>query len=630
MTRKNGSLERCRARLHDEHGFSLLETVVAIGVIFGSLLVLAYTATIGFGYESVARQRQSATGIANQAMEQVRGLAYAKVQTGMLTSDLTGDTNLVTGCSGDAVGVYRFLSCTPGEIPGSGEKIVQSSGATNPTTPLVPHVGTFTQNSTVFTTRAYVTNDCPTIDTTTCLAIDPYRVTVLVTWTSGKAPAKLVRIQSLFYSPTGCRSTDTHPFAAPCQPYFFGTATVPRGEINVTGEISGIAFQGGDLFTTGVDSSVQHEQMSQAQASYTATGVQLLESTGSSVAGGTTEVTTAADTDPGSASTLTYGSSDLSPSAAASLRSPTGGGTLEATFSTAGGDTAAARSTTAAGVVNVCPPPTDPGETDGQACAGARAQQGGNLSAVARFDGFTAALGSATLGMVAPASGSPNTTFVNHTLYPATALCSPVNGADGCVEQTAIRRLGTINIGGLPSVITPPLNWSGANPWNGYLVSIVGYQDQTSAPVGRQVLASAASGTAVPAPAASVTAGTVYYWNPVAGSYASMPATDNNFTTLLQASALSLTQVVGSHTVQVDLSIEAGTAVKATTSTTTATSGAGNLSRTEASAQVTPPKLTLRYVVWVDGNDVVDLRITVNLKTMEARGVYAPAPLAGT
>jgi hypothetical protein len=161
-------------------------------------------------------------------------------------------------------------------------------------------------------------------------------------------------------------------------------------------------------------------------------------------------------------------------------------------------------------------------------------------------------------------------------------------------------------------------------------VSIVGYQDQTSAPVGRQVLASAASGTAVPAPAASVTAGTVYYWNPVAGSYASMPATDNNFTTLLQASALSLTQVVGSHTVQVDLSIEAGTAVKATTSTTTATGGAGSLSRTESSAQVTPPKLTLLYVVKVDGSDVVDLRITVNLKTMEARGVYAPAPLAGT
>ncbi len=57
MSWKNGVLERCRARLHDEHGFSLLETVIAITIIFGSLLVLAYTATAGFGYEALARER---------------------------------------------------------------------------------------------------------------------------------------------------------------------------------------------------------------------------------------------------------------------------------------------------------------------------------------------------------------------------------------------------------------------------------------------------------------------------------------------------------------------------------------------------------------------------------------------
>ena len=119
MTKKIGFLARCRARAQDEHGFGLLETMVAIGVIFGSLLVLGYTATIGFGYESLARQRQSATGVANQVMEQARGLAYSKIQTGMLTSDLASDPHIVTGCSGDDADVYRFLSCTPGEVPGS-------------------------------------------------------------------------------------------------------------------------------------------------------------------------------------------------------------------------------------------------------------------------------------------------------------------------------------------------------------------------------------------------------------------------------------------------------------------------------------------------------------------------------
>jgi type II secretory pathway pseudopilin PulG len=631
MTWKIGFLARCRARAQDEHGFSLVETMVAIGVIFGSLLVLGYTATIGFGYESLARQRQSATGVANQVMEQSRGLAYSKIQTGMLTSDLAGDPNVVTGCPDDDVDVYRFLSCTPGEVAGSGEKIVHSSAAVDPTTPLVPHVGTFTQNNIDFTTRAYVTNDCPTINITDCLATDPYRVTVLVTWTGGRTyPTKLVRIQSLFYSPTGCRSPSTHPFAAPCQPYFFGTANVPGAEINVTGEIQGIPFDGGDLLSVGADSSVQHEQLSQAQASYTATGVQLLESTGTSTAGSVTDVATAADTDPGSPTTSTYGEADLAPTAAASVQSPSGGGTVQATFGTAGGDTASARSTTSAGVVNVCPPPPATGETDAQPCAAANAQQGGALSAVALLDGFTAALGEATIAKIEPPA-NPSTTFVNHTLYPATGICSPVNGADGCIEQTATRRLGTVNIGGLPSVLTPPTNWSGANAWNGYLVSIVGYEDQASAPVGRQVLPSATSGTAVPAPSASVTGGTIYYWNPLLGTYSNVSVTDSLLgTTLVSGSSLSLSQVVNAHTVSVNMSIETGTVEPATPAVKTTVDGAGNLSRTESSAQVTPPKLTVRYEVWVDGNNVVALDVVVNLKTMEARGVYGPAPLPGS
>ena len=99
----------CRLR-SDERGFSLLETVIAITVIFGALLTLSYAATIGFRYESLARQKQTATGIADQIMEQTRGLAWDRITAGHLSSDLAGDPNLVTSCSGDATGVYRLLS----------------------------------------------------------------------------------------------------------------------------------------------------------------------------------------------------------------------------------------------------------------------------------------------------------------------------------------------------------------------------------------------------------------------------------------------------------------------------------------------------------------------------------------
>lgn len=639
MTTARDLLEKVRARLHAEAGFSLLETVIAIGVIFASLVALAYTATAGFGYESLARQRQTATGLANGTMEQARGLAYAKIQTGMLTSDLAGDPNIVTGCSGDPAGTYRFLSCTPGAVPGSGEKIVHSSTAVNPTSPLVPHVTTVTQNNIRFTIRTYVTNNCTTVDGTTCTALDPYRVTVIVTWTGGRSyPTKLVRLQSLFYSPTGCRSTETHPYAAPCQPFFFGSATVPRGEIHIertSGSTVGIkdtGFVSADLFLPAVEASVQHEQMTDAQASYTPSGVQLVDGSGTRTAGGTTAVTSAADTDPGSSTMREYASSTYAGPAASSL-STGGGNALSVT--TPAGDAGAAAATTEAGAVNVCPLAPDANESDGRPCAASRFQQGGDLLATLALNDDVA-IGAATLARVG-APSEPTKAFADHVLYPESSTmlpslagCAPVSGADGCLEQSAVRRFGTINLGGLPSGLTAPANWAGTNPWNGYLVSIVGYKDQVAAPVGRQVLPSATSGSAVPAPSASVTAGTVYYWNPTTGSYANLPATSDSLQAALEASSVTVSGSIGGKTVTVTISVVPATASKATTATATATGGAGNLSRTEASAQSTPPKLSLRYQVWINGGQVVDLTLSVNLKTMEARGLYAPAPLSGS
>lgn len=633
MTRSRGLLGKVRARLHAEQGFSLLETVIAITVIFASLVALSYTATAGFGYESLARQRQTATALANGAMEQARGLAYAKVQTGMLTSDLAGDPNIVTGCTGDEAGTYRFLSCAPGTVPGSGEKIVHSSAAASPTAPLVPHTSTVTENGIAFTVSTYVTNDCPTIDGTVCTSVDPYRITVIVTWTGGRSyPTKLVRLQSLFYSPTGCRSTETHPFAAPCQPFFFGTATVPRGEIHLEGTVSGTSFVSGDLFVPAVEASVQHEQMTEAQAGYTPTGIQLVDGSGTRTAGGTTEVTAAADTDPGSSTSSEYETSSHAGPSASTL---TTGGENQLALTSPAGDSARADATTKAGVSYVCPPPSDTNESDGRPCAGSRLQQGGDLLATLTLND-DAAIGTAILARVGAASNDPSKAFVDRVLYPESSTmypslpgCAPVSGADGCLEQSAVRRFGTISVGGLPETLAGPSNWAGANAWNGYLVSIVGYQDQVAAAVGRQVASSATSGSAPPAPPPSVT-GTVYYWNPATGSYASLPATSDALATALEASSVTASGAVGGKTVTVTVSVVAGSVTKATTGTSTTVGGTGNLSRTEASAQVTPPRLAVRYQVWVNGGRKVDLTIQVNLKTMEARGIYAPAPLAGS
>ena len=79
----------------DERGFTILETVIAITVIFASMVALAYTATIGFRSIAYARERVTFDGVADPIMEEIRGQAYSKIQTGLLTTDLTGDPNIV-------------------------------------------------------------------------------------------------------------------------------------------------------------------------------------------------------------------------------------------------------------------------------------------------------------------------------------------------------------------------------------------------------------------------------------------------------------------------------------------------------------------------------------------------------
>jgi len=609
MTHTRSFFAVLHARLRDdERGFSLIETVIASGVIFASLVTLAFTATAGFGYQDLTRQRQAATGLANQIMEEARGLAYDNIEAGLLSTDLSGDPNVVS-CSG----TLTFLSCTadPNE-PGSGEPIVSSPGL-SALTPLVPHTSSTSPNTNpvqdgiTYQWSTYVTRDATAVSA-------PYRVTVIVTWTGGakgSAPNKLVRIQSLFWSPEGCLSTDTHPFAAPCQPFLYGTGVLPQSSIRVTGNVDQTTFASGELLTPEASSSTQQEQIQQAQAAWQGAEVVLTDTLGAQTVSGGTAGATNADSDPAT-TTPNYERyrcpTDVA-CAVGSLNSSANGNTISFSSPAA---TADATSTTAAAGANVCPPPTATAESDALSCSGTRIIPDGAMSSSLLIANGVAP-GAATLARIAtPATAS--TTVVHRNAFPNTTGCLPGSTADGCTAVTVSRTLGTINIGGLPAAFTVPAGWSGADAWSGFLVSIVGYTDSATASVG----------TESPLPTAGQ-AGTIYYWNGV--GYSSLSVTDAGVATL--SSSLSLTEDIGGRTLTVSIQTAVAGNSAGSTSLTPVAPG-GNATRTEATAQSVPPTLVITYGLSEGAVELADLTITVNLGTLEASGTYAAAPAQGT
>jgi Tfp pilus assembly protein PilV len=612
----------------------MVEVIIAIAIIATALTALAYTATAGFTYEDLARQKQTATGIADQIMEQVRGLAWDKITAGHVSSDLsTTDTNLVTGCSGDPAGTYRLFSCTANGTAGSAEKLIASAvacaaGTPDCVYPLIRHTGTITQNNITYTWKTYDTNNCPTSTATGCTASTPYRVTVIVTWTGGHiASNKIVEIQSLFWSPSGCRSTSTHAFAAPCQPFFYGVSKVPQANVHLSGTVDSTTFSEGDLFGSGVESTLQQEQLSQVQGSFSQSGVRIVDGSGEQESGGTIAATSAADTDPGTSAT-TYSSvscgSVAYPCSGGTQTSSGGGTTL--TFTAPSGETSTSDSTTQATGGNVCPPPSDTAQTDNKPCGGGRIQQGGTLSATYNMSS-SPGLGAATLARIA-AAASADKSFVDRVQYSSTSICSPANNSDGCVEVNTTRAVGTVNVGGLPltsvAAATIPSGWNGASAWNGYYFSIVGYQDAITGAVGTNCASTNSSCTTptIAAPTASVTAGTVYCWNGTNG-YNSVAASS---ATAVSCGTMTIpAQVINGHLVSMSITPVSVSPATITKSPTTATA-----TQTDMTTQIVPPSATIQYRITIDGVDATVLTMTVNLNTLEGRGTYQAAPTAGS
>ena len=595
MSRRQ-SIRRIRARVRDERGFTILETVIAIMVVFASLTALVYTASIGFRYVGYGRDRIQATGVANRVMEDIRGLAYTKITNGISSTELTSDSR-IKSCSG----VYRFETC-------SGEKIVSSTFAPSYEAEwLVPHTDQLSVGNLDFTYHAYVTNDTPTTT--------PYRVTVIIEWSNGairNAPNNSVRLQSLFWSPSGCVNPNTHPFAAPCQPFFYAQVDAPQARLDVTGQLHDFAVDFDSLALTlpGISATAQEEQTTQLNAATSLSGIEFVDSTGISNVGNQQATSEADDEVETSASSASGGNSTgLTPYAASRLNSDCCN-QIGLSVSVPSGDQEHRATSVDAKVAdaNACPT-TGVRETDLLPCAGGHIRQVGTITVAVPVTHVTATVGSANLlRIVGPATDT--TATIDRDASAGTA-------EDGLIDVKATRTLGTVQLGGFPaSGMTAPTGMSAVqtNDTN-YCVRLVGYSDTAHAIAGERQATN---------PSASISAGTFFYYNGL--GYSNKAVTDATLDTLTVT--CSKTQLVGLSTVTWRVTVASGGITHATTATSQTADPADSQTRWDAEASVQPIEITIRYEYIVDGITEINLLATFDPGDLFTHGIYQPPPAA--
>lgn len=582
-----GTSRFSRALRRDE-GFTIIETMVALGVILASVVALAYVTTSGFNSIGYARQRQAASGLANQAMEQVRGLPFDTLKKGLNNADL----NAMTDPNITKVGSEYFYA---------GEQIPRGDNAT--VVPLVPHIQTLSDASaTPFKVSTYVTyyQNKSTSNT--------FRVTIRVTWAANvKSRASLVQTASIFYSGSGCLSTQTHPFAAPCQPYFFISAANSSGLMAVSGTIAGVSLDRAKLFLPEQDSNIEIEQTSVVQGTDVTGGASTTLLGQAEQVVGSQNATAGADNDPAQPG-LDYQNTAL-PLQSASTLQVNGSNGLALSVTSSANDTGSTTSTTSASLSpsHPCPDLSGLNQTDSQPCGSTNGKLGSAETATLDVFANGNRVGTATLISLG-VPGASSIAYTDRAPLPEGTVC-PTTSGDGCARAALTRSWGTTTLGGLPDALNPGVAPPG---WAGYLVSVNNAVGMASAEIG---IGSAA-------PAASVS-GTVSVWNGV--GYTPVTLLPGASVPLVVA-PVHVQELVSGKLLTIDIS------ASLSTGGTTITDPAACIvpcTRSTATASANSPiGGTISYVVVYDGATMASLTTSVDLGSVLAKGTYQASPSA--
>ncbi len=384
----------------------------------------------GIGTVSQSKQRQAATGLATQVMEQLRAQPYDDV-TQPDGTVLAADPNIIGG---------RFK---PAALPGVDEELVVN--ALSPSVQTVqPEGGSDSAN---YVVRRYITK--PPVGSQ---GEQAFNVTVIVEWSSNASRGARTTVErSTLYSADGCLSTATRPFSGPCQAYFTAQSGQAAAAFTVTGAGGGdIEGLDGSKLVLGLpilSTNLLLEQTTSASGSVATTSGLRSRASGDDVTGGQ-PATVAVDSDPSSTTNQTQTlSTATQPSGALSLTGDAGTMSVRPL----GSDTGTAGSAVAAEPA-LCRGLDDAELTTGtplrRPCSSAEVQPLGAPGGIT----FTTASGLSFDVARMAAAPSPSRSLVAHLTANNTGICAAGAGVTGvgCSHAAATRSLGAVTVGRTP------------------------------------------------------------------------------------------------------------------------------------------------------------------------------------
>ena len=595
-------------------GFTLVELLIATTLIMVAMGAMMLVYTSALAQTAGAKQRQVADSVLTKTMEQVRALPYATIAKGLDNTASLGDGAITYS---GANWTYNSESVVPGALG------YQQAPLNNPVSAgTLGHKQTVTVNNSKYTVAVY-----PTFIPLGSGTQQSYRVTVVVSW---KTNARTFQVsgQTLVYSPQGCLSTATHPFGAPCQPFFYSSATTGIGSIQVIPAAPGVddAVDGIDLERAQILFPEEHatldvEQITKVLAKGVTSGAAMDLFSGTPVTVGSVGAAPQADTDPASLASP-FSSNTLTQIAGSIFRddgSASNANWISATASP--GDTGTVTATAVASGASSPPCKTvlDAPIGNSLPCSSTVVQQNGTSSIQAGVYWGGHYWGAIPLASVDPSG--PTRLSASRWTTGAGLACAGTSGV-GCVNAAGTRRFGTIRLAGLPAEfiadVKQPLLWAPEN----YLVELSNYGSSVSTEAGIGAAAPAAQRLA----ASGLGFPTLKYWNgagyttvnwssllpPVSGSVTLPPVT--------------VTDDKGSGNLTVTIS--GGFTFGTLSTTTDLPAGCATLCTTTATAESPLKAATINYLITRGGTTLANLVITVDLADLKVSTKYQAAPSA--